>query len=203
MKKITIHINQDPYHFEKATLTPDEFRAQVGAPSGYEVWKIVKDPDPEGQLPVDDLQVTAEVEIKSGERYRVVPVGTFGLIPAQLSEEVEKIRQEGVTIEVQEAEGWLNVVMHDHPVPAHYGKRKTALLLKLPMSYPNGKPDMFWADEDLTLKDGRIPQGADQIESALGRRWRRFSWHLQQWNPGTDNLRTYIEFIADRLGRKQ
>lgn len=76
--KITIHINQRPFHFEKDTLTPEEFRAAVYAPADYEVWKIVKDLDPEGQLPQDDIQITGPVEIKNGEKYRVVPPGTFG-----------------------------------------------------------------------------------------------------------------------------
>ena len=76
--KITILINQRPFHFEKETLAPDEFRQAVNAPTDYEVWLIVKNPDPEGQLPVDDLQVTAPVAIKDGQRYRVVPRGTFG-----------------------------------------------------------------------------------------------------------------------------
>jgi hypothetical protein len=77
-KKITIHINQKPYHFDQAVLSPDDFRAAVGAAKDYEVWLIVKNPDPEGQLPVDDVQITQPVEIKDGQRYRVVPPGTFG-----------------------------------------------------------------------------------------------------------------------------
>lgn len=77
-KKNTIIINQEPYHFEQATLTPQEFRDAVGADADYEVWRIVNNPDPEGQLPVDDVQITGPVEIKSGQRYRVVPPGTFG-----------------------------------------------------------------------------------------------------------------------------
>ena len=74
----TIIINQRPHKFDKSSLPPDDFRNAVDAPSDYEVWLIVKDPDPEGQLPVDDTQITAPVEIKNGERYRVVPPGTFG-----------------------------------------------------------------------------------------------------------------------------
>ena len=77
-KKITILINQRPYHFEVSVLGPDDFRQAVQAPSDYEVWRIVGAPDPEGQLPVDDVQVTGQVEIKSGEKFRVVPPGTFG-----------------------------------------------------------------------------------------------------------------------------
>lgn len=77
-KKITIHINQKPYQFEKKELSPEDFRGAIEAPNDYEVWLIVKSPDPEGQLPVDDIQITTIVIIKSGQRYRVVPPGTFG-----------------------------------------------------------------------------------------------------------------------------
>ena len=80
-KKITVLINQRPYHFEVDHLGPDDFRQAVGAPSDHEVWLVVKAPDPEGQLPVDDVQVTGSVEIKSGQKYRVVPPGTFGWWP--------------------------------------------------------------------------------------------------------------------------
>ena len=77
-RKITIIINQKPYHFEVDTLSPDDFRQAVGAPSDYEVWRIVRDPDPEGQLPVDDEQITGPTKIENGQRFRVVPPGTFG-----------------------------------------------------------------------------------------------------------------------------
>jgi hypothetical protein len=78
MEKITIIVNQKPYHVDQTTLKPQDFRNLVQAPSDYEVWRIVKNPDPEGQLPVDDVQITGPVEVKSGERFRVVPPGTFG-----------------------------------------------------------------------------------------------------------------------------
>jgi len=77
-KKITILINQRPFHFQQDILTPEDFRNAIGAPSDYEVWLIVHSPDPEGQLPVDDVQITGPVQIKDGQRYRVVPPGTFG-----------------------------------------------------------------------------------------------------------------------------
>lgn len=77
-KKITIIINQKPHHFETDSLALGDFRKAVDAPDDYEVWHVVKDPDPEGQLPIDDEQVTETVTVKSGERYRVVPPGTFG-----------------------------------------------------------------------------------------------------------------------------
>jgi hypothetical protein len=75
---VRILINQTPFHFEKRTLTAADFREKVKAPDDYEVWKVVKEPDPEGALPVDDIQITGPVHVKSGERFRVVPPGTFG-----------------------------------------------------------------------------------------------------------------------------
>ena len=76
--KITILINQRSFHFECDTLEPADFRARVSAADDYEVWRVVKAPDPEGQLPVDDVQVTGPVTVESGQRFRVVPPGTFG-----------------------------------------------------------------------------------------------------------------------------
>ena len=77
-KTITILINQKPFHFEVLELTPSEFRAAVEAPDDHEVWLVVRSPDPEGQLPIDDLQIAGSTEIENGQRYRVVPPGTFG-----------------------------------------------------------------------------------------------------------------------------
>ncbi len=76
--KITIHVNQTPFHLEQTTISADEIRRLIQAPADYEVWKVIKSPDPEGQLPVDDLLVTGNIEIKSGDKFRVVPPGTFG-----------------------------------------------------------------------------------------------------------------------------
>lgn len=78
--KVTIIINQHSYHFEEPTLTPEELRNAVGAPADYEIWQIIKDPDPEGQLPKDDVQVTAPITVENGWKFRVVPTGTFGCL---------------------------------------------------------------------------------------------------------------------------
>ncbi len=93
------------------------------------------------------------------------------------------------------------MIVHNYSLPPGFNKASTELLIKAPMSYRNGRPDMFWTDEDLTLNNGGIPRNADSIEMALGKRWRRFSWHPQNWNPGVDNLRTYLEFINARLAK--
>ena len=92
-----------------------------------------------------------------------------------------------------------HAVIHGYRVPPGFSRQATVLLIRAPMSYRNGRPDMFWTDIDLLLANGTAPQNADSIERYLGRDWRRFSWHPQNWNPGADDLRTYLEFIAARL----
>jgi hypothetical protein len=123
------------------------------------------------------------------------------MIPQQLQDEVADLQRDGHVVEVSESEGWLNVLIKDYPVPPGYNKPKTDLLIRLPVSYPNGKPDMFWTSPELVLQNGKVPKNADAIEPALGRQWRRFSWHMQTWNPGRDGLRVYLEFIGARLSR--
>ena len=199
--KITILINQRPFHFEQAILAPGDFREAVDLPTEYEVWRIVYNPDPEGQLPVDDVQITGSVTIENGERYRVVPPGTFGLIdiPSGLATEIDSLREDGHAIDVSVQDGWINLVFSRHSIPATYNQPATTLLLRFPLSYPNGKPDMFWTDVELALADGKTPERAEVVESAIGRQWRRFSWHPRSWNPATCDLRTYLEFVNHRL----
>lgn len=121
------------------------------------------------------------------------------MLPEILIQEIQNLKSEGFAIELIDAEGFANALFHKYPIPYQYNKPETELLLRLPTSYPNGKPDMFWTDVNLLLRDGKIPNRADQIESYLGRQWRRFSWHLSVWNPSADNLKMFLEFINSGL----
>ena len=126
------------------------------------------------------------------------------MLPSQLDEEVRALCEGGLTATLSEADGMANVLIANYPIrPRHYNKTSIELLLRLPLSYPNGKPDMFWADEDFVLKGGGVPKGADQFETHLGKRRRRFSWHLSSWNPGIDNLLTFLEFVENRLAKQE
>jgi hypothetical protein len=126
------------------------------------------------------------------------------MLPVQLVDEVKALCEEGLTAYLSEADGMANVEIPQYPIKyQHYNKTSVCLLLRLPLSYPNGKPDMFWVDEDFLLKDGRVPKSGDVFENWLGRRRRRFSWHMSSWNPGADNLLTFLEFINNRLAKPE
>jgi hypothetical protein len=116
----------------------------------------------------------------------------------QLELELEASRQNGRELEVREADGLIYVIIKNYLLPAGYNKQHTRLLLKIPLSYPNGNPDMFWVDPDLRLASGGSQANAN-IENVLGEPWLRFSWHPQKWNPGMDNLNTFMEFVNRRL----
>ncbi len=123
------------------------------------------------------------------------------MLPIRLVGEVEALRTEGFSVELRDAEGCANVLFSDYPLPSGYNTTSTTLLLRLPHCYPNGQPDMFWTDPGLMRVDGEPPRNADCFEKHLGRGWRRFSWHPKRWNPGIDDLRTFIEFVNEGLKR--
>lgn len=116
-----------------------------------------------------------------------------------LINEVEELISSGYKVQIIESDGMINLVFENFKIPNLYKKTVTTLLLRLPIAYPNGNPDMFWTDVDILCLDGQIPTKADQIETYLDKQWRRFSWHPQGWNPGFCNLRMYLEFVITGL----
>lgn len=121
---------------------------------------------------------------------------------SQLIDEIEALRRVGYKISFSEDGNWVSVIIHEYPVPDGFSKQETNLLIRAQQSYPNSKLDMFWSDVDLVLENGAVPASADQLENYGGKQWRRFSWHPKSWNPGRDNLRTYLEFVNTRFARR-
>ena len=107
-------------------------------------------------------------------------------------------------IVTRHAEGSFSIVIiENYSLPSGWSKPQTRLLLKLPASFPHGKPDMFWTDTDLTLAGGQVPHKADLIEQICGQEWRRFSWHPQDWTPGRDDIHTFLAFVARRFAQRK
>lgn len=199
--RITILLNQRPHSLESPDVTPQQLRDLAGLPQDYEVWQTVGSPDPEGQLPKDDVQVTGPIKVKSGDRFRVVPPGTFGTVAGPsigLSNELEQFQREGRQFEIAEEPDSILVIFPQWPLPKGYNKPATRLLLRIPRSYPFGKPDMFWTDPDLRLESGALPRQTS-TEHILGSPWLRFSWHSSKWNPAVDNLHTFLAFVDTGL----
>jgi hypothetical protein len=78
------------------------------------------------------------------------------------------------------------------------------LMIRIPAGYPMGALDMFYVDPPLKLlASGAHPAAADVFEEYAGRKWQRFSRHLNsenaKWQPGVDNLRSFMTLVAREL----
>jgi hypothetical protein len=126
------------------------------------------------------------------------------MVPGELTIEIDELRQEGWAITVSEMpDGFVHVVLDQFDLPAGFTLKQSRLLMKIPQSYPNGKPDMFWLEEAIRLENGAVPESAGEVENNHGIAWRRFSWHPAKWVPGVDSVRSYIEFVRTRLNHKR
>ena len=85
-------------------------------------------------------------------------------------------------------------------LPAGWSEASTTIWFVVPAGYPAAQPDCFWADASLRLAGGGMPQNSGlQAVASTGVPGLWFSWHLQSWRPGRDDLVTYTRFILRRL----
>ena len=125
------------------------------------------------------------------------------VLPPLLLEHIEKLRS-NYTIDFSETDTEIFIIFHDFTVSTNIWEiDKTDVLIITYPAYPNPKIDMFWVEPHLKLKNGKIPKAASVIEKKLGRSWQRFSWHLQSWNPGKDNLITFLNDVNERLSKSE
>jgi hypothetical protein len=88
-------------------------------------------------------------------------------------------------------------------LPPGWNKGTTSVHFLAPNGYPFSKPDCFWADSDLRLASGALPQSTNLSTPVpgLGTQALWFSWHTDNWNASRDDLLTWIASIKDRLSR--
>lgn len=94
------------------------------------------------------------------------------------------------------------VVIPNFLLPSGWSKATTNVKFLVPNGYPYSPPDCFWADIDLRLENGAMPQNCQIGNIAPGQPdantlW--FSWHVAQWNAATCNLSTYLAVIRRRF----
>lgn len=122
---------------------------------------------------------------------------------AAIDAAVEELESRGFKVTRCAEKNYASLILEQYELPRGWSKSRTRLLLRLPVSFPNGKPDMFWTDDDLTLANGAEPDRARVFENICGHRWRRFSWHPTTWTPGKDDIHTFLEFVDRRLAQRK
>jgi hypothetical protein len=126
-------------------------------------------------------------------------------LPPKLQQELEDLIRESCEIQVIEDADFVNLIFKRFMLGEGFFPQQSDLLLRIPRSYPDAGPDMFWVSPDVKLQSGQLPQAAESIETYMGKPWRRFSWHRQgsPWNPTIDNMHSQLEFIRRRLSEKK
>lgn len=127
----------------------------------------------------------------------------MGPLDAQLDQLRERF---GEVVTKALPSGAILVTVVNVSLPPGWNKPSTSIRFLVPPGYPFAALDCFWADNDLLLDGGRMPQNASAGNAVAGDGgvglW--FSWHLlQPWNPNRDTLSSWMNVVIDRLGRLQ
>jgi hypothetical protein len=92
-------------------------------------------------------------------------------------------------------------------LPTGWSQTHAEVRFIVPNGYPYAPPDFFWADLNLRLRNGRLPQNA-QIGTPMpghddpNTLW--FSWHVSgNWKLGFCDLLTYVKIIRNRLEERK
>lgn len=97
--------------------------------------------------------------------------------------------------------GAVLITVPNVPLPPGWSKGITTVMFIAPVGFPHAQPDCFWADYDLRLQSGAMPQNTALnaiLEASINAVW--FSWHLSHpWNPNRDTLATWFGVIRNRL----
>ena len=199
-KHFEIFIDKDRYEVDENELTGLQLRALPSPTVGQDrdLWEEI--PGPGDDVKVQDDQV---VKIHSGLRFFTTPRHvTPGSIDTPLPiADKSYLASKGHEHEVAFDGGMVCVVVKNYPLPAGLSADRADLLVRLPSSWPDGQPDMFWIDPAVRrTSDGLEPPAAASRESYLGRTWQRFSRHLGPgaWRP-SDNLETWLTVVRQEL----
>lgn len=97
-----------------------------------------------------------------------------------------------------QADGSLVVEVPELALPPGWSLPSVTVRWVLSPAYPAAQPDCFFADAELRLASGAMPINSGHQE-LQGRQLLWFSWHVQGWRPGRDDLLSYLRFIESRL----
>ena len=191
-QSIHVFINRQKHELEAPEQTGASLKALAGIPANDVLFL---------QQPGDDQVVAndAHVVLKNGDHLHSQPPADYGLIDATLLE--SEVGLDRGTLHPAEG-GWSLLVIPEYELPAGFQPQRVQLLLKLPPTFPDAAPDMFWVFPQVRAPNGRLPR-ATSTERLLGQEWQRFSWHLAPgaWKPGVSTLRDFLRCVAARFQR--
>lgn len=97
----------------------------------------------------------------------------------------------------------VTIIISSYQLPPGFDRLASDLLLRLPASWPDGVPDMFWFDPAIKIAaTGAEAPATEHREAYCGRSWQRWSRHIQNgWKPGVDGLRNFLVIVDRELAK--
>ncbi len=186
-RSVTVHINGTPYRFEDSRQTGQSLKERAGIDLRDALFQ--EEPGGESIIIANDQEVC----LHPGQHFLSQPGADYGAPALYLA------LPTGARLSSQ-ADGWNHVILTKFQLSEVYKPNLIDVLVKLPPTFPDAQPDMFWASPRVTLADGRQPQ-ATSDESIGSETWQRFSWHLRPgvWKPGVSTFADFIRCIRSRF----
>jgi hypothetical protein len=145
--------------------------------------------------PGDDLVINNEgtITLKNGSHLHSQPAADYG--------DEQRYRE---AVELPQPDGWTFVIYRDFRIPSEFQPDRVDMLVKLPPTFPDAAPDMFWVSPHVTVGSGGTSPRGTSSETVLGASWQRFSWHLASgtWRSGVSTLRDFLRCIIGRFERR-
>jgi hypothetical protein len=189
-------INRERKESLDHTLTGHQLKALAGVPDADELFLETDCGDE--LVPTD-----AKVLVRDGDRFHTMPSPQYGdgFPPAVVEQIREVLATYSGEVRGAAAQG-AEVILRAVSVPRGYSVSAVDILIKVPPTFPDARPDMFWVKPPLALANGAQPQ-ATSTENIGGESWQRYSWHLQPhaWHAGTSRLRDFVRAVLARLHR--
>ena len=184
--KIHVFINRTKYDLASATHTGRALKELAGIAQGDVLFL---------QQPGDDVVVANDstITLKNGDHLHSQPPADYG-----------DGQRHGAVTDLAQPNGGRFLIYSDFQIPPEYRPSSVRLLVKLPPTFPDAQPDMFWISPSVVVAaTGASPMGTS-VEELLGQPWQRFSWHLAAgaWRPGVSELRDYLRCIIGRFERR-
>jgi hypothetical protein len=124
-----------------------------------------------------------------------------------LNEQFDDLRKIYPEAALLPSEGLHQIRIPQMVLPDGWSQSHTEVRFVVPNGYPYSPPDCFWADMNLRLSSGQMPQNAQIGTPMPGHNdpqtlW--FSWHVQNnWKPGFCDLLTYVKIIRNRFEERK
>lgn len=118
------------------------------------------------------------------------------MCPRVAQDEVARLSQRGVRVELIEAAGQCYTLASGIEAPSPpWDRTDYDLLIAIPAGYDDAGLDAFYLELPYTFKGGTHPRVQGAIIEVNGRRWQLVSWHYPDgrlWRRGQDNLETHV-----------